>query len=249
MLCPAPLSEQTHDPAECKHKQSLDPPEKDRRKSWISGPTNVSITSLLSRTSRPLHKITWIALWKNLMAISCSLCRLKQFPATHQAFRETERWAAARDSCSKKDCCTVSLLLQSCHSALKLQTIYLGTVLVHVSQVLRQSRQGNVLLQVPQSGRINLHSFNSVGLNPANLTKQTLCLHTKKTSHHVNRPKAEVWPQPSVVFYLCVFSQLKVSSANVCEHPASVVMLRRERAENADSFSAVVRAQREVATP
>lgn len=180
------------------------------------------------------------------MAISCSLCRLKQLPATHQAFRETHRWAAATTSGTKEDWWTVSQPLLLCPPAVKFQTMYLRTVLVHVSQVFRQSRQGDVLLQVPQSGGINLHSFNSVGLDPSNLTKQTLCLHTQNV---VWSDTKQPFHQAPAVCYLGVFSQFKVSSADVCEHPASVVMLRWQRGENVDSFSAVIRAQREVATP
>lgn len=164
----------------------------------------MSITSLLSKTYQSLHKITWIALWKNLMAISCSLCRLKQFPATHQALRETDRWAAARNSCSKKDWWTGSIPMQICQSAFKFQTIYLRTVLVHVSQVFRQSRQGNILLQVPQSGRINLHSFNSVRLDPANLTKQTLCLDTQNITASDQTLSTGFAPTISCVLPVCI---------------------------------------------
>lgn len=181
------------------------------------------------------------------MAISCSLWRLKQLPATHQAFRETHRWAAATTSGTKEDWWTVSRPLLICPPAVKVQTIYLRTVLVHVGQVFRQSRQGDVLLQVPQSGGINLHSFNSVGLDPSNLTEQTLCLHTH-TQDVVWSDTQQPLHQAPAVCYLGVFSQFKVGSADVCEHPAGVVMLRWQRGENVDRFSAVVGAQRQVAT-
>lgn len=48
--------------------------------------------------------------------------------------------------------------------------------------------------------------------------------------------------------YLSVLSQFKVSPADVCEDPASVVVLGRKRGKDVDGFSAVVRAQRLVTT-
>lgn len=43
MLCPTPLSEQTRDPAACKHKQSLGPPENEMEERDL-----IPLTSCLS---------------------------------------------------------------------------------------------------------------------------------------------------------------------------------------------------------
>lgn len=84
---------------------------------------------------------------------------------------------------------------------------YLRTILVHVGQVFGQGRQGNVFLQVPQCGWINLHPFNSVWLDPPNFAEQTLRLQTHHhdiiTSEQKLRPLQTNQIAQRLSFHLC----------------------------------------------
>lgn len=212
VLGPTPLSEQTRDPAECKHKQSLGPPENEmenRDLIWLT-----ACPSPPKRLKHHAHCISSPGLlsgrtWWQYHAPSVGWNSFLRHTKPSECQTGVDRWATNKnDSIWQKTACvcwwsihtflkckiytaflkkgvksTHPSLLTSLRSTRKHvcrpQTTYLRTVLVHVSQVFGQSRQGNILLQVPQSGWINLHSFHSVRLDPANLTKQTLCLHTQ----------------------------------------------------------------------